>query len=190
MDAANEHERLLELCRTLGVRTVLETHGHWDHIQAIPAVRDAGYEVGGHRRGRGHAAQLRLPPRGRRGDRGGAAAAADAAHPGPHAGLDVVPRGGHAAAVQRRHPLPRRPRRHPLRGGATSTPSSGRSKTGCSGCSAATPWFCPATATTPPSGPSRPAWTSGRPGDGEAPGSGLSPAGRADDWGDPGDLRI
>ncbi|MDE0162377.1 MAG: MBL fold metallo-hydrolase [Acidimicrobiaceae bacterium] len=46
IDAANEHERLLELCRTLGVRTVLETHGHWDHIQAIPAVRDAGYGVG------------------------------------------------------------------------------------------------------------------------------------------------
>lgn len=46
VDAANEHERLLELCRKLGVRTVIETHGHWDHIQAIPAVRDAGYEVG------------------------------------------------------------------------------------------------------------------------------------------------
>jgi glyoxylase-like metal-dependent hydrolase (beta-lactamase superfamily II) len=46
LDAANEHERLLELCRGLGVRKVLETHGHWDHIQAIPAVRDAGYEVG------------------------------------------------------------------------------------------------------------------------------------------------
>ena len=46
IDAANEHERLLELCSALGVRTVLETHGHWDHIQAIPAVRDAGYDVG------------------------------------------------------------------------------------------------------------------------------------------------
>jgi glyoxylase-like metal-dependent hydrolase (beta-lactamase superfamily II) len=46
LDAANEHERLLELCQRLGVRTVLETHGHWDHIQAVPAVRDAGYEVG------------------------------------------------------------------------------------------------------------------------------------------------
>ena len=46
LDAANEHDRLLELCEKLGVRTVLETHGHWDHIQAIPAVRDAGYEVG------------------------------------------------------------------------------------------------------------------------------------------------
>jgi len=46
LDAANEHERLLDLCQALGVRTVLETHGHWDHIQAVPAVRDAGYEVG------------------------------------------------------------------------------------------------------------------------------------------------
>lgn len=46
LDAANEHELLLDLCKALGVRTVLETHGHWDHIQAVPAVRDAGYEVG------------------------------------------------------------------------------------------------------------------------------------------------
>jgi glyoxylase-like metal-dependent hydrolase (beta-lactamase superfamily II) len=45
IDAANEHELLLELCRELGVRRVLETHGHWDHIQAVPAVRDAGYDV-------------------------------------------------------------------------------------------------------------------------------------------------
>jgi glyoxylase-like metal-dependent hydrolase (beta-lactamase superfamily II) len=46
IDAANEHEQLLELCRTLGVRRVLETHGHWDHIQAVPQLRDAGYDVG------------------------------------------------------------------------------------------------------------------------------------------------
>ena len=46
LDAANEHEKLLELCKDLGVRKVLETHGHWDHIQAVPEVRDAGYEVG------------------------------------------------------------------------------------------------------------------------------------------------
>ena|SRR6056297_3489188 len=45
IDAANEHEKLLELCRTLGVTRVLETHGHWDHIQAVPAMREAGYEV-------------------------------------------------------------------------------------------------------------------------------------------------
>jgi glyoxylase-like metal-dependent hydrolase (beta-lactamase superfamily II) len=45
LDAANEHELLLELCRDLGVREVLETHGHFDHIQAVPQLRDAGYEV-------------------------------------------------------------------------------------------------------------------------------------------------
>jgi glyoxylase-like metal-dependent hydrolase (beta-lactamase superfamily II) len=45
IDAANEHEQLLSLCTTLGVRRVLETHGHWDHIQAVPAMREAGYEV-------------------------------------------------------------------------------------------------------------------------------------------------
>jgi glyoxylase-like metal-dependent hydrolase (beta-lactamase superfamily II) len=45
IDAANEHERLLDLCKTLGVRQVLETHGHWDHIQAVPQIRDAGYSV-------------------------------------------------------------------------------------------------------------------------------------------------
>ena len=45
IDAANEHEQLLELCQRLGVRRVLETHGHWDHIQAVPAMREAGYEV-------------------------------------------------------------------------------------------------------------------------------------------------
>ena len=38
LDAANEHDRLLELCRALGVTSVLETHGHWDHIQAVPQL--------------------------------------------------------------------------------------------------------------------------------------------------------
>ena len=45
IDAANEHDRLLEVCRSLGVRSVVETHGHWDHIQAVPALRNAGYDV-------------------------------------------------------------------------------------------------------------------------------------------------
>jgi glyoxylase-like metal-dependent hydrolase (beta-lactamase superfamily II) len=45
VDAANEHDKLLACCRDLGVRQVVETHGHWDHIQAVPALRDAGYEV-------------------------------------------------------------------------------------------------------------------------------------------------
>lgn len=46
IDAANEHEQLLELATRLGVRRVLETHGHWDHIQAVTEMRDAGYSVG------------------------------------------------------------------------------------------------------------------------------------------------
>ncbi len=45
VDAANEHDRLLELCKALDVRRVVETHGHWDHIQAVPQIRDAGYRV-------------------------------------------------------------------------------------------------------------------------------------------------
>src|SRR6187397_812553 len=46
IDAANEHELLLEVSRATGVRRVLTTHGHWDHIQAVTALRDAGIEVG------------------------------------------------------------------------------------------------------------------------------------------------
>jgi glyoxylase-like metal-dependent hydrolase (beta-lactamase superfamily II) len=46
VDAANEHELLLEVARTTGVRRVLTTHGHWDHIQAVTALRDAGIDVG------------------------------------------------------------------------------------------------------------------------------------------------
>ncbi len=46
IDAANEHDKLLELAKLLNVRRVVETHGHWDHIAAIPAMRDAGYSVG------------------------------------------------------------------------------------------------------------------------------------------------
>ncbi|MBA3267644.1 MAG: MBL fold metallo-hydrolase [Acidimicrobiia bacterium] len=46
IDAANESDLLLDLCRALGVTKVLTTHGHQDHIQAVPAVRTAGYQVG------------------------------------------------------------------------------------------------------------------------------------------------
>ena len=45
LDAANEHDRLLDLAKRLNVGHVLETHGHWDHIQAVPEMRDAGYSV-------------------------------------------------------------------------------------------------------------------------------------------------
>jgi glyoxylase-like metal-dependent hydrolase (beta-lactamase superfamily II) len=46
LDAANEHDLLLEVAEATGVRRVLTTHGHWDHIQAVTAVRDAGIDVG------------------------------------------------------------------------------------------------------------------------------------------------
>ena len=46
IDAANEHDLLLDVCRAANVRKVLTTHGHWDHIQAVTQVRDAGIDVG------------------------------------------------------------------------------------------------------------------------------------------------
>jgi len=46
VDAANEHDLLLEVARRTGVRRVLTTHGHFDHIQAVTQMRDAGIDVG------------------------------------------------------------------------------------------------------------------------------------------------
>ena len=45
IDAANEHDRLLRVATRLGVNSVLETHGHWDHIGAVEQVREAGIDV-------------------------------------------------------------------------------------------------------------------------------------------------
>ena len=45
IDAADDADLLLSTCRALGVTQVLETHGHWDHVQAVPALRAAGYPV-------------------------------------------------------------------------------------------------------------------------------------------------
>ena len=117
IDAANEHEQLLELCQRLGVRRVLETHGHWDHIQAVPAIREAGYEVA--------VTKLDAP---KLADVGydvflddaevievGRPAPGRHPQPRPHAGLDLVPRARHAAAVHRRHAVPGRARQHELR---------------------------------------------------------------------------
>ena len=95
IDAANEHELLLEVSRATGVRRVLTTHGHWDHIQAVEAVRDAGIDVG-HRRPRTPsmlpAYDFVIPDDER--DRSRRPAAAHHPQPGPHAGLDVVPARG------------------------------------------------------------------------------------------------
>ncbi len=46
VDAADEPQVLLPLCDELAVGDVLTTHGHGDHIQAVPAVRAAGHRVG------------------------------------------------------------------------------------------------------------------------------------------------
>ena len=108
IDAANEHELLLEVSRATGVRRVLTTHGHWDHIQAVEAVRDAGIDVGIAPDDAVDAARLRLRDPRRRGDRGRRPPAAHHPQPRPHAGLHVVPARGPPHPVQRRHALPRR----------------------------------------------------------------------------------
>lgn len=46
IDAADDAPQLLGMCRDLGVGRVLETHGHHDHIRAVPALRAAGHDVG------------------------------------------------------------------------------------------------------------------------------------------------
>ena len=108
IDAANEHELLLEVSRATGVRRVLTTHGHWDHIQAVTALRDAGIDVG---IADADAAMLPgydflIPDDDR--DRGRRPAPHDDPQPRPHAGLDVVPARGAPGAVHRRHAVPRR----------------------------------------------------------------------------------
>ncbi|MDA8197428.1 MAG: MBL fold metallo-hydrolase [Actinomycetota bacterium] len=45
IDAADEGDYLEEFAKALKVRTVLETHGHYDHIGAVEHLRDAGFEV-------------------------------------------------------------------------------------------------------------------------------------------------
>ena len=125
LDAANEHEQLLELCRRSG-----RAHGARD-------PRPLGPHPGRARRCATPATRSASPPRtpamlpsydyaarGRVGHRGRAPAPAHDPHPRPHAGLDVLPPGGLAGAVQRRHALPGRPGQHRRSRAATSTRSS------------------------------------------------------------------
>ena len=46
LDAADDAPQLVRMCRQLCVGRVLETHGHHDHIAAVPGVRAAGLPVG------------------------------------------------------------------------------------------------------------------------------------------------
>ncbi len=41
IDAADEPQELLDLIGESGVRTVVTTHGHWDHHRALPQVAEA-----------------------------------------------------------------------------------------------------------------------------------------------------
>src|SRR5512144_1313696 len=101
IDAANEHDLLLEVSRATGVRRVLTTHGHWDHIQAVTALRDAGIEVGV------ASADAEMLP------------SYDFTIPDDDVltvgGLRLLPAGGPPGALQRRHPLPRRSGQHEVR---------------------------------------------------------------------------
>ena len=160
IDAANEHELLLDVSQRTGVRRVLTTHGHFDHIQAVTQMRDAGIDVG--------------------------IAADDATMlpsydfvipdddvievgdlrlrtihtPGSHAGLHVLPARGTPDRVQRRHAVPRRPGQHRVRERRASTRSSSRSTAACSRCRP-TRSCSPATASTRRSRASRRISTSG-----------------------------
>ena len=116
IDAANEHEQLLELCRDLGVRQVLETHGHWDHIQAVPAVRDAGYSVGVTAADAAMLPSYDMLIEDDVRHRGGQPADADRRHPGPHSGLDLLRRRRNSDSSERGHAVSRRARQHEVRG--------------------------------------------------------------------------
>ncbi|PIE32612.1 MAG: hypothetical protein CSA55_03135 [Ilumatobacter coccineus] len=45
IDAAAEPELLLDIAERFHVGQIVQTHGHFDHIGAVTAVRDAGYPV-------------------------------------------------------------------------------------------------------------------------------------------------
>ncbi len=127
VDAANEHEQLLELCRDLGVRKVVETHGHWDHIQAVPQLREAGYEVAVRAEDAAMLPSYDLLLDDDDRARGRAAAAAHDPHARSHTRLDVLSHRGLPGAALRRHLVPGRSGQHRHRARGLSRPSSTRS---------------------------------------------------------------
>ena len=161
IDAANEHEELLEICKKLGVNQVVETHGHWDHIQAVPAVRDAGISVAVTSADAGmlpsydlileddeqlSVGDLRIKTLATPGHTPGSICFAVEGTNLLFTGDTLFP-GGPGNTTRSRMP--------------TSTPSLSRSTAGSSPPSNPTPWSCPATAPPPRSETSRLTWANG-----------------------------
>lgn len=48
IDAADEDKLLAEMCERAGVHRVITTHGHFDHIGAVVALRNKNIDVGIH----------------------------------------------------------------------------------------------------------------------------------------------
>ena len=111
LDAANEHELLLELCQTSACARCSRPTATGTTSRRCPQVRNAGIDVGiaaGDHVLIKETYDFVIDD----GDviRGRQAQAAHHRHPGPHARVDVLPARRLAGAVQRRHPLSRRAR--------------------------------------------------------------------------------
>ena len=134
IDAANEHELLLEVSRATG--RAARAH-HARPLRSHPgghADARRGDRRGHRGRGRQDAAELRLRDPRRRRDRGRRPAPADDSHARSHAGLHVLPARRvtrSSSAATRSFPAARATRRSRT---PTSTRSSSRSTAGCSRC--------------------------------------------------------
>ena len=167
IDAANEHEALLEICQDLGVNQVVETHGHWDHIQAVPAVREAGISVAVTSADAGMLPSYDLILEDDEQLSVGDLRLKTLATPGHTPGSICFAVEGTNLLFTGDTLFPGRPGQHRASRAATSTPSSRRSTAASSPPSTPTPWCCPATAPPPPWATSPPTWTNGSTGAGE-----------------------
>ena len=146
IDAANEHEELLEICRRLGVNQVVETHGHWDHIQAVPAVREAGISVAVTSADAGMLPSYDLILEDDEQLSVGDLRIKTLATPGHTPGSICFAVEGTNLLFTRRHPVPRRPRQHHVRERRLRHHHPSPSTAASSPPSGPTPWSCPATA--------------------------------------------